>query len=148
MVTTTQGTYLSKNYFDASEIMFPEFCKTRIIPTVHLRTFASNNSRYDFIAGRDILKLGFVLDHAQSRIIRDVLSIPMTKQASPESSTPTVTHFSSLLMYSENYAAGVNKIKEAKYESISPKELTNQCTHLSSQEQQQFFYSPHCFQAN
>ena len=54
LVTTTQGTYSSKHYFDASEIMFPEFCKTRMIPTVHLRTFSSATSRYDFIVGHDI----------------------------------------------------------------------------------------------
>ena len=31
MVTTTQGTYLSKKYFDAKFVSFPEFCKTRHI---------------------------------------------------------------------------------------------------------------------
>ena len=116
--------------------MFPEFCKTRIIPTVHLRTFVSINSRNDFIVGRDILKLGFILHHAQSRIMWDELSIPMTKQASPDPSTPTVTHFSCMLTYSENYAASVNKIKEAKYESVSPKEVAQKYMHLSSQQQQ------------
>ena len=78
LVTSTQGTYASKKYFDTLEIMFPEFCKTRNIPTVHLRTFSSVNSQFDFIVGRDILKLGFILDHAQSRIIWACLSIPMT----------------------------------------------------------------------
>ena len=90
LVTTSQDIYSSKKYFDASEIMFPELCKTRTIPTVHLRTFSSNNSRYNFIVGRDILKLGFILDHAQSRIVWNGLSIPMTVQASMIASTTTV----------------------------------------------------------
>ena len=50
--------FIKKKYSDASEIIFPEFCKTRMIPKVHLHTFSSNTSRYDFIVGRDILKLG------------------------------------------------------------------------------------------
>ena len=131
LVTTTQGTYSSKKYFNTSEIMFPEFCKTRMIPTVHLRTFSSDNSRYDFIVGRDILKLGFILDHAQSRIGWDGLSIPMTVQASTTKSATTVTHFSCMLTFAENYAIGTNKIKQAKYESISPNEVASQCSHLT-----------------
>ena len=137
LVTTTQGNYTSENYFDELDIMFPEFCKTRLIPTVHLRTFSSRNSRYDFIVGRDILKYGFVLDHAHSRIIWDGLSIPMTKHTSKSPSPTAVTHFSCMHMFSENYAAGTSKIKEAKYDSISPQEVAAQSSHLTSQEQQQ-----------
>ena len=102
---------------------------------VHLRTFSSNNSRYDFIVGRDILKLGFILDHVQARIIWDGLSIPMTVQASTTSSAATATHFSCKLTFAENYAIGTKKIKEAKYDSISPKEVISQCSHLSTQNQ-------------
>ena len=137
LVTTTQGTYSSKNYFDASEIMFQEFCKTRMNPTVNLRAFSSNNSRYNFIVGRDILKLGFILDHAQTRILWDGLSIPMTVQAWTTASATTVTHFSCVLTFAENYAIGTNKIKQAKYESISPNEVASQSSHLSKQEQSQ-----------
>ena len=135
LVTTTQGTYSSKKYFDASEIMFLEFCKIRMIPTVHLRTFSSDNSRYNFIVGRDILKLGFILDHAQSRIVWDGLSIPMTVQALATTSAATVTHFSCMLTFAENYAIGTNKIKQAKYDSIFPNEVASQCSHLTKQEQ-------------
>ena len=135
VVTTTQGTYSSTKYFDAAEIMFPDFCKTRVIPKVHLRTFSSSTSRYDFIVGRDILRLGFILDHAKSRIVWDGLSVPMSVQASLTVSSPTVTHFSCPLMLNENYATGANKIKKAKYESISPAEVVHQCTHLSKSQQ-------------
>ena len=41
-VTTTQGTYSSQKYFNSS------------------------TSRYDFIVGRDILRFGFILDHAHN----------------------------------------------------------------------------------
>ena len=108
-----------------------------MIPTVHLRTFSRDNSRYDFIIGRDILKLGFILDHAQSRIVWDGLSIPMTVQASTITSAATVTHFSCMLTFAENYATGTNKIKQAKYESISPNEVASQFSHLKKQEQLQ-----------
>ena len=137
VVTTTQGTYSSKNYFDASEIIFPEFCKTRMIPKVHLRTFSSVNSWYDFIVWRDILKLGFILDHAHSRIIWDGLSIPMTVQASVTPTTPTVTHFSCSLTFTENYTTGTKKSNRPQYESISPNEVASQCDHLSKQQQSQ-----------
>ena len=108
-----------------------------MIPTVHLCTFSSVNSRYDFIVGREILKLGFILDHAHSRIIWDGLSIPMTVQASVTPSTPTVTHFSCPLTFTENYTAGTKKIQQAKCESISPMEVASQCAHFSKQEQSQ-----------
>ena len=99
--------------------------------------YSNYNSRYDFIVGRDILRLGFILDHAQLRIVWDCLSIPMTVQALTTASATTVTHFSCMLTFTENYAIGTNKIKQAKYESISPNEVASQCSHLSKQEQSQ-----------
>ena len=110
LVTTTQGSYSSQNYFDASEIMFPEFCKTRIIPTAHICTFASKTSLYDFIVGWDILKLGFILDHAHQLIIWDGLPIPITKHAQDKPSTTEITHFSYMHTFTEYYAVDVNKI--------------------------------------
>ena len=137
LVTTTQGTYASKNYFDASEIMFPEFCKTRMIPKVHLRTFSSATSRYDFIVGRDILKFGFILDHAHARIVWDGLSIPMTVQESAALPAHVTTHFSCARTFRDNYATGSKKIKQAKYDSVSPTVVAAQCSHLSPQQQKQ-----------
>ena len=137
LVANTQGTYSSKKYFDASEIIFPEICKTRTIPKVHLRTFSSNTSRYNFIVGCDILKLGFILDHAQLHSMWDGLSIPMTVSASKATSTPTITHFSCMHTFAENYVTGTKKIKQAKYESISPNEVASQCLHLSKPQQLQ-----------
>ena len=54
VVTTTQGTYLSSNYFNASKILFLDFCKTRKILYVYQHTYSSSTLRYDFIVGRDI----------------------------------------------------------------------------------------------
>ncbi len=59
------------------EVKFPDFCKTRIIPKIQMRLFNSAYSRYDVIVGRDVLKLGFILDHAQKLVTWDALSIPM-----------------------------------------------------------------------
>ena len=84
-VTTTQGTYSSQKYFNSS------------------------TSRYDFIVGRDILRFGFILDHAHNCIIWDGLSIPMTMQASTTSSAATTTHFSCKLTFAENHAIGTKK---------------------------------------
>ena len=100
----------TQNYFDAPEIMFPEFCKTRIIPTAHICTFASKTSLYDFIVGWDILKLGFILDHAHQLIIWDGLPIPITKHAQDKPSTTEITHFSYMHTFTEYYAVDVNKI--------------------------------------
>ena len=61
----------------------------------------------------------------------------MTAQAAAATSTQVITHFPCQLTFSENYATGTNKIKQAKYESISPKEVAAQCVHLSSQQQLQ-----------
>ena len=107
-VTTTQGNYSSSEYFDAQEIVFPDFCTTRKIPTLHLRTFSSATSRYDFIVGRDVLQMGFILDHEQNRITWDGLSIAMTKLAPIENPPAAVTYFSSSHMFKATYAADVN----------------------------------------
>ena len=108
MVTTTQGTYSSTKYVDAKEMIFPNFC--RKIPQVHLCMYHSDTSRYAFIVGHDILKFGFILAHVHNFISWGGLSIPTYDFECPS----TV------------------KIKEAKYDLISPKEVASQCYHLSS----------------
>ena len=136
LVTTTQGNFSSSDYFDAQEIVFPAFCSTRKIPKVHLRTFSSTTSRYDFIVGRDVLKMGFILDHAHNCVTWDGLSIAMTKLASTELPTAAVTHFSCSHMFEATYAADVKKlIREAKYESISPSQVASKCIHLVPKQQ-------------
>ena len=114
-VTTTQGTYDSTKYFLGEVISFPEFCKTRFIQQVTLRTFNSCTSRYDFIVGRDVLQKGFILDHAQHQVTWDGISIPMSIDARTDNVTvaPT-THFSCEHQLNETYAAGTVKIKTAK----------------------------------
>ena len=83
----------------------------------------SVTSRYDFIMGRDILRYGFILDHAHHHITWDGLSIPMTKHAPLNSTAAAITHYSCACTFSKQYAAGTTTIKEAKYESISPEEV-------------------------
>ena len=39
--TTTQGSYLCRKYFLARKIISPEFCKTRFVPKLLVRTFHS-----------------------------------------------------------------------------------------------------------
>ena len=103
---------------------------------MHLRTFTSTTSRYDFIVGRDVLKMGFILDHAHNRITWDGLSIAMTKLASTELPTAAVTHFSCSHMFEATYAADVKKlIKEAKYKSISPSQVASKYIHLVPKQQ-------------
>ncbi len=82
--TTTQGTYSAQNHVQSEEIFFPDFCKTRFLPKIQMRLFNSTRLRYDVIVGRDVLKLGFVLDHAQKRIVWDSLSIPVTPSSAPD----------------------------------------------------------------
>ena len=110
-VTTTQGTYSSQKYFNSS------------------------TSRYDFIVGRDILRFGFILDHAHNCIIWDGLSIPMTVHAPSTSHAAARTYFSCPHTFQATYAAAHTPIKEAKYESISSNEVAKQYTHLSSIDQ-------------
>ena len=70
----------------AKQLFFPEFCKTRTIPSANVRMFDSPHSRYNIIIGRDILVHGFILHHAQNVITWDSLSVPM-----PETSTSSST---------------------------------------------------------
>jgi len=90
--TTTQGTYRAQNYVLAEEILFPDFCKSRIIPSIKIRLFDSPTSRYDVIIGRDVLSNGFVLDHAKNTIAWDGLSVPMTP-ITPNVPTPPVATY-------------------------------------------------------
>ena len=66
--TSTQGTYESKEYFFAKGIYFPDFCKSRQINNVAMRTFDSITSRYDVIIRHDLLAHGFILDHSKNSI--------------------------------------------------------------------------------
>ena len=65
---TTQVTYSSCEYFDAAEISFPDFCESQYVPQVHLPTFHSPTSQYDFIPGSDNFQYGFILDHVQNHL--------------------------------------------------------------------------------
>ncbi len=76
VITTTKGCYQASVYLDAKIIMFPEFCKTRIISDLKLWVFDSPMSRYDIILGGDILKHGFILHHGWTILSWDGLSIP------------------------------------------------------------------------
>ena len=137
MVTTTQGTYNSTEYFNAEKLSFPECFKTRFIPLVHLRTFDSPTSHYDFIVGRDILKYGFIINHAQKRIEWDGLSIPMTSTSQQSSSPVPVTQFSCKHTLYESHAAAVTKIKHTKYELFNPQDVATHCDHLLTSQQHQ-----------
>ena len=137
-VTTTQGIYESSKFFYAEQISFPEFCKTRYIPKIHLRTFLSPTSRYDFIVGRDVLRHGFILNHARHCVTWDGLTIPISKDArTDDTRLNTVTHFTCTHQSAEIYAAGTLKIKMAKYNKVAPQIVASQCNHLSAQQQLQ-----------
>ena len=45
--------------------------------------------------------------------------------------------FRCICTLAKNYAAGVHKIKDTKYDSVSPQEVASQCSRLSIQEQHQ-----------
>ena len=49
-------------------IVFPDFCKSWTIPKVQFRLFHAPNSRYNVIINHDVLKHGFVLDHARNTV--------------------------------------------------------------------------------
>lgn len=75
--TTTQGTDESSKFYVGSNIFFPDFCKSRKISEITMRLFNSPVSRYDVIISRDVLKYGFVLDHACHTATWDGLTIEM-----------------------------------------------------------------------
>ena len=101
--------------------------RTRKIPEISLRLFNSPKSRYDIITGRDVLKKGFVLDHARNIISWDALSIEMTKAVSTSSNMNI--SFTCALAAAAIYASSAEKILHAKYEKTSPLEVVNKCHH-------------------
>ena len=127
--TTTQGTYESSEYFMATKIFFPDFCKTRTIPEMCVRVFDSPNSKYDLILGRDVLMHGFILDHSKNVITWDGLTIPM--QESTSTSNAVSTNFSCADTALAIYAATAKPILEAQYEKSLPQDVVRTCTHLS-----------------
>ena len=84
-----------------------------------------------------ILKHGFIHNHTHKYIIWDGLSIPMAVHAAIQLTAAAINHFSCTYALNENYATGVTKNEEAKYDCVSPQEVVSQCSHLSSQRQQQ-----------
>ena len=131
--TTTQGTYDTSTFFIATDIFFPDFCKSRKIATVHMRTFNSPNSRYDVIVGRDLLSLGFILNHAANTISWDGLTVPMHNVQS--SSNKITTSFSCTHSATAVYTNQSPSIMHAKYDRTSPDEVVRKCTHLQVPEQ-------------
>ena len=122
-------------FFYTEQISFPEFCKTRYIPKVHLRTFSSATSRYDFIRGQVFSRHGFILNHARHCITWDGLTIPMPNDTGTNDNIEhTVTHRSAKI-----YAAGTGtlKIKIAKYDKVDPQIVPSQCNHLLSSQKLQ-----------
>ncbi len=129
--TATQGTYSSQEIVTGTEIFFPNFCKTRIIPDHTFRLFTSPSLRYDVIIGRDLLQHGFVLDHGQNLITRDGLTIPMHRMSHAPKASPAMTSFSCAYTANSVYAATTARILHAKYESFTPDDVIAQSTHLS-----------------
>ena len=130
--TTTQGTYESSKIFQARNIFFPNFCKSRSIPEVQLRLFNSPKSRYDVIISRDVLKSGFVLDHVWNTVAWDGLTISMTLATN---TPPFVTSsFSCAHTASAVYTNTV--ILQAKNEKFSPQDVVNKCKNLAIPQQE------------
>ena len=73
-----------------------------------MRLFNSPTSRYDVIIGRDVLKYGFVLDHAYHTVTWDGLTIEMD-QAIPQQ-VPSSTSFTYSFSASHVYANVKTKI--------------------------------------
>ena len=117
----------------AKTISFPEFCKTRFVPELAVRTFHSPSSRYDISVSRDILRFGFILDHASKTMSWDGLSIPMVPPV-PSVPKTLITHYicaNSTNCY-HSYVNSTAQIKEAKYEQVTPQQVTDNSTHLQS----------------
>ena len=110
--------------------ILPNFCKSRSILEVQFRLFNSPNSRYDVITGRDVLKHGFVLNHARNTVTWDGLTISMTVATQTPSSI--TTSFTSAQAAIEVYTNSVTTILHAKYYKFSPQEVVDKCVHLAA----------------
>ena len=129
-VTTTQGNYSSSDYFDAQEIVFPDFCSTRKIPNVHLRTFSSRTWR---LANGIHFGSCAKPHHLGRAVDRDDQARSHRKSTGCGYALLMFAHVRS---YVHTYAADVKKlIKDAKYESISPSQVASQCSHLNPTQQ-------------
>ncbi len=136
--TTTQGTYSAQNYVLAKDVFVPEFCNSRSIPTLTMRLFNSPNSRYDVIVGRDVLTLGFVLDHAKKNVTWDGLTIPMVRTSTQPISVCSsfqCTHTAQTI-----YTAEKARILDAKYDRTSARDVAHQCTHLTGHDQTKIYH--------
>ena len=115
------------------EIFFPDFCKSRQIPTVHMRTFNSPNSKYDITVGRGIIAQGFILNHFEHTITLDGLTVPMHQTSTIASPVPT--SFSCAHTAAEVYAGQASTILHAKYNRTSTADVVHKCEHLHKQDQ-------------
>ena len=119
-------------------IISPEFCETRFVPEILVRTFHSPTSRYDIIIGRDILRLGFMLDHARKTVSWDGLSIPMAVPGPvpvpPSSRQKPITHYTcaQISVRHNAYAVSKSPIKDAKYELITSEQVADNSIHLTT----------------
>lgn len=100
-----------------------------------MRLFNSPTSRYDIIIRRDVLKYGFVLDHARQTLSWDGLTIDMIKSVphTPVSNTC----LSCAIIAAGIYTTAATKILHAKYDKASPSEVAKAYNHLNLQQQHQ-----------
>ena len=87
------------------------------------------NSRYNVIIGRDVLKQGFVFNHAQNTVTWDGLTISMTVATQKPSSI--TTSFTCAHAAAEVYTNAETTILHAKYDKSSPQEVVDKCMHLN-----------------
>ena len=87
------------------------------------------NSRYNVIIGRDVLKQGFVFNHAQNTVTWDGLTISMAVATQKPSSI--TTSFTCAHAAAEVYTNADTTILQAKYDKSSPQEAVDKCVHLN-----------------
>ena len=107
----------------------PDFCKSRNIPKVQFRLFNLPKSGYNVIVGHDVLKHGFILDHARNIVTWDSLTISMAVVTQKQSSI--TTSFTCNHSTTEIYSNNSTTILHAKYEKFPPQEVVNKCMHLA-----------------
>ena len=124
----TQGIYETSEIFNARNFFPPDFWKSRSMPEIQLRLFNSPKSRYDVIIGCDVLKSGFMLEHARNTVTWDGLTISLTLATK---TLPSVTtSFSCAHTAWAVYTSTATTILQAKYDKFSPQDIVSKCVHL------------------
>ena len=141
--STLAGTFTSKEQVCVQDMILPEFSYKKSLSKIGMKVFDAD-CRYDIILGRDALRsFGVTLDFDQQAmtvdgVCRSMREYPRDLYGDDIAPTDILLQelmdeeeFNDGLWFADDPDDSFVQINESKYDGATPKEIADQCTHLT-----------------